>query len=324
MSNVKDILKKINKDRLEKDHLKLWADVSDKSPVYCSTGSFYLDYKLTKGLGINMKHMTMIVGSEGSGKTSLALSIAKNAIEKTGKIVIYLDGEGTTDISYIDRVGIPEDKFLRVGGSCLEDMLDIAEDFSKAEDVCAIIIDSIPIFFSKTVEMKNAEENSIGVEAKRFNARMPIIIGNTIARNILLIPLTYYKLNPGAIGADPRTLPRGEWQKYMNSNLLELSRKEFIKDSNGTVTGQTIRFRIKKNKAGSFDPKEVFEIDYYFNGGFDNVSDKVKILLANGVITQGGAWFQYPNGEKFQGLPKTVDFARDNESYLNTLFDDNN
>ena len=66
------------------------------------------------------------------------------------------------------------------------------------------------------------------------------------------------------------------------------------------------------------------EIDYYFNGGFDNVSDKVKILLANGVITQGGAWFQYPNGEKFQGLPKTVDFARDNESYLNTLFDDNN
>ncbi len=320
MSDARSILKKLNKDRQEKDHYNVWADVPNKDVVWCSTGSFYLDYKLTKGQGINMKHMTMIVGSEGSGKTSLALSIAKNAIEKTGKMAIYLDGEGTTDISYIDRVGIPADKFIRIPGSCLEDMLDIVEAFSKADDVCAIVIDSIPIFFSKTVEMKNAEENTMGVEAKRFNARMPIIIGNTIARDILLIPLTYYKLNPGAMGADPRVLPRGEWQKFMNSNLLELGRKEFLKDSDGTVIGQTIRFRIKKNKAASFDPKEVFEIDYYFKTGFDNIGDKVKILVEEGVITQGGSWFQYPNGEKFQGLIKATDFARDNEEYINTLF----
>jgi len=320
MSDVRSILKKINRDRLEKDHLKLWVDVEDKDPVYCSTGSFYLDYKLTKGLGINMKHMTMIVGSEGSGKTSLALSIATKAIEKTGKIVVYLDGEGTTDITYIDRVGIPADRFIRIGGSCLEDMLDLAEEFSKADDVCAIIIDSIPIFFSKTVEMKNAEENTMGVEARRFNARMPIIIGNTIARGILLIPLTYYKLKPGVTGADPRTLPRGEWQKYMNSNLLELSRKEFLRAPDGTVVGQLIKFRIKKNKSGPFDPKEAFEIEYYFNGGFDNVSDKVKILVSEGIIVQGGAWFQLPNGEKFQGLVKTIEFARDNEEYIDNLF----
>lgn len=318
-NDVKSILKTLNKDRLDQDKLNLWSDEKNKLPTYCSTGSFYLDYKLNKGKGINMKHMTMIVGSEGSGKTSLALSIAKNAIESTGKIAIYLDGEGTTDISYIDRIGIPADKFIRIGGSCLEDMLDTAELFSKADDVCTIIIDSIPIFFSKTVEMKNAEENTMGIEAKRFNARMPIIIGNTIARDILLVPLTYYKLNPGAMGADPRTLPRGEWQKYMNSNLLELSRKEFIKNKESETIGQTIRFRIKKNKTAPFDPKDVFEIDYFFKTGFDNVSDKVKILVDLGIIVQGGAWYQLPNGEKFQGLAKVVDFARDNVEYIDSL-----
>lgn len=323
MSSTLEVIKKINKDRLTSDCVKPFSELTDleKTSLFCSTGSPYLDYKINGGKGLKQGLMAILVGSEGSLKTSIALSIACEVIKSTGKFAIYFDSERTTDISYIERSGIDQSKFIRIPTSVLEDMLNMAEEFSRADDVGIIIVDSIPTYFSKVIEQKNAEENSIGVEAKKFNARIPIIFGNAANRNIITLMLTFYKLDPGVIGGDPRKMPRGEWQKFYSSLTLELSRKEFIFNEDKAI-GQITKVRIKKSKLGAFNPKDDFEIRYFFDSGFDKIYDKASILLENNIIVRGGAWYTLPNGEKMQGFDGVLNYLRDNEQYLDDVYRD--
>jgi RecA/RadA recombinase len=317
-----EIIKKINKDRLTSDYVKPFSELTDleKTPLYCSTGSPYLDYKINGGKGLKLGLMSIFVGAEGSLKTSLALSLAHEVIKMTGKYAIFFDAEHTTDETYVVKSGIDQSKFLRIPTSVLEDMLNMAEEFSRADDVGIIIFDSLPTFYSKVIEQKNAEENSIGVEAKKFNARIPIIFGNAANRNIITLPLTFYKLDPGVIGGDPRKMPRGEWQKFYSSLTLDLTRKEFILDDSGKAIGQITKARIKKSKLGPFNPKDDFELRYYFDTGFDQVYDKASILLENNIIVRGGAWYTLPNGEKMQGFDGVLTYLRDNEEYLDDVY----
>lgn len=319
MAKTVEILKKLNKDF--NTDLKLWSEVSkeDREGSFTSTGSVYLDYKLNKK-GFKDGFMYLIVGGEGSGKTTLALLHAKKAVEKTGKIAVVVNGEKTTDDSYIGRFGLTEDKLLVINTSNLEEMLNMVESLSVAEDVCTIIIDSLPVFFSTVVADKNAEDNTIGIEAKRYNARMPIIFGKASKNKITILPLTFYKLDPGVMGGDPRKLPRGEWQRYMSSGTIELSKKDIIFDQNKKPIGHVVKVRIKKNKLAAFDPKDDFDLNLFYDIGFDNLSDKVKILVEEGVVKQGGAWFELPDGSKKQGMNGLTEFFRDNEEYLEDLY----
>lgn len=326
MNNSKDILAKINKIRDDADKVKLASD-TDLNADVISTGSPKLDYKIgrTTGKGgVQLGRFSIFVGGEGSGKTITAMRVAANAQKKTGKFVVIFDGEGTIDDSYYERSGLDKNKTYHIKGSNLESMLDTAEAFSGADDVCMIIIDSIPVFFSSAVEAKSAEDNTIGIEAKKYNARMPIIKGKCINRGISLLAITFYKLDPGAMGSDPRRLPRGEWQKYDSALTLDFSKGDLIKDQNGEIIGHTLRVRIKKSKQSSYDPKEMFEIDLYYHNQGNPFNDFVSILIDKDVIKRGGAWYTTPDGQKFQGEVKVCEYYNDNPELLKELVEQNN
>lgn len=328
MASLKDVLKELNKNRMEVDQFK----TADQYPYdyfttkILSTTSPYLDYKIKAELGkggIPRGRFTLIAGGEGSSKSSLAL-LAATSVQKEGQVVVYFDAEATTDESYFSRFGIDKRLFIHYKGNNLEEMLDAAEAFSKADEVGMIVIDSLPAFTSKVVEDKSAEDNSIGVEAKKFNARMPIIYGNIARRGIALIAINFYKLNPGAMG-DPRVLSRGEWQKYMSSLTLELTKKDLIKDKDKNPIGHKMDVRIKKSKMQEYDPKSEFTLNFYYGYGFNRADEYADLFIETGVIRQAGAWFFPPtkddNELKFQGRDSLVQFLKDNEEYLNNLIE---
>ena len=324
-NNLKDILSKLNKTRDQADQVLLANEIDLKAPII-PTGSPTLDYELSKESGeggLQLGRFTLLVGGEGSGKTIIAMRIAARAQKTTGKFVVVFDGEGTMDDSYYERSGLDKSKTYHVKGNNLEDMLNIAEAFSSSDDICMIIIDSIPIFFSTVVESKSAEDNTIGVEAKRFNSRMPIIYGKCNNRNIGIIALTFYKLNPGAMGTDPRVLSRGEWQRFMSALTLDLSKGELIKEEE-KVVGHKLKVRIKKSKQDSYDPKSMFEITLFYSRENDYVAEFVSILIDKGVIQRGGAWYTLPDGQKLQGEKSVVDFYKDNPELLKELISQNN
>lgn len=326
-TDVLDVLKKLNKDKAEEDKIKVAKDLPNEYFVrsVVSTGSPYLDYRINREIGkggLVKGSFNLLIGGEGSGKTSIALLAAANEQRETGKYVVFYDGEGSMSESYLSRFGIDKDLLIYRKGRNLEEMLDTIEALSLADNVGMIIIDSIPIFVSSVVEEKSAEDNTIGVEAKKFTARMAIIEGNCSRRNICLTALTFYTLSPGSMG-DPRVLKRGEWQKYMSNLTLEFTKKDLIKDENGDPIGHVIDVRTKKSKLQEYDAKDVFQINFYYQNGFNKYDEYASIFIEEGLVKQNGAWFSFPdeNGEeiKLNGKSKVISFLKENESHFQSL-----
>lgn len=310
---LNEVLKKLNKGKAEEDKVKLVGDeVITRTAT--STGSPYLDY-ITGGGFMNGGYNIMIA-SGGVGKSSIALLACKYTIEKRGKVAVYFDAENTLDDGYFTRMGVDKNSIIRRPIRNLETMLDEAELFAQSEDVGLIILDSIPIFTAAAIEAKSAGENSIGNEAKRFTQRMPIIEGYASRRDVCIIGLTSYKLNPGAMG-DPRVLQRGEWQKTMSNTTLDMTKKELLLDEDKNIIGHKIDVRVKKLKSGSYDPSKVFTVNFYNHGGFNIIDEYAQIFCEKGIVDVGGAgWITLlmSSGEekKVQGIDNFAKYLKEN------------
>jgi RecA/RadA recombinase len=313
MASIEDTLKKFNKDKKDADKVQILGD-TEIIRTTTSTGSPYLDY-LTGGGFMNGAY-NMEIASGGVGKSSIALLACKDTIERRGKIAVYFDGERTLNESYLSRMGVPKDKFIHIVGRNLEEMLDNAELFAQSEDVGMIVMDSIPIFVASAVEAKSAGENSIGNEAKRFTTRMPIIEGYASKREICLLGLTSYKLNPGGMG-DPRVLPRGEWQKTMSNTTLDMIKKDIIYDEDKNIIGHKIDVRIFKTKNHSYDKSVPYSVNFYNEGGFNQIDEYARLFIELEIVKMGGAgWITYPTSDgeekKIQGANNLTEYLKSN------------
>ncbi len=311
MATLTETLKKLNKGKREQDNYSLLGE-KEVIRTRTSTGSPYLDY-LSGGFmngGYNC-----IVAKGGSGKSSISLLACKDVISK-GKVAVYFDGEGTLDDSYFKRMGINKDNFIHIRHRNLERMLDEAEAFSQADEVGIIVFDSIPIFKSTVVQEKSASDYTIGIEAQRWGARMTLIEGYAVARDICLLGLQHYKKDPGVMMGDNRTLSRGEWQGTMMNTFIDLTKKKIILDENKNIIGHTLDVRIKKSKGSAYDPTEVFNINFYNEGGFNQIDEYARVFIETEIAKQGGAWVKFPNADaeeiSVNGVDKFIEHLKAN------------
>jgi len=311
MATLNEVLKKLNKGKREEDNYSLLKD-KDVIRTRTSTGSPYLDY-LSGGFmngGYNC-----LVAKGGSGKSSISLLACRDVISK-GKVAVYFDGEGTLDDSYFKRMGINKDNFVHIRHRNLERMLDEAEAFAQADEVGIIVFDSIPIFKSTVVQEKSASDYTIGIEAQRWGARMTLIEGYAVSRDICLLGLQHYKKDPGVMMGDNRTLSRGEWQGTMMNTFIDLTKKKIILDDNKNIIGHTLDVRIKKSKGSAYDPTEVFSVNFYNEGGFNHIDEFARIFIETEIAKQGGAWVKFPNADaeeiSIQGVDKFIEHLKEN------------
>lgn len=321
MATLDETLKKLNKDRDKEDQFKIASDFEKEhfDVELSSFGSPLLDY-IAGGIGLG--RTTEFVGWEGAGKSTFALLAASEYQKKYNKVVVYLDGEYTVDNSYLDRMNINRDLFLHITGHNLEKMLDIAEEFSKVEEVGMIIIDSVKAFTSSVVEDKTADQDTIGVEAKKLNARIPIIAGNCANRKKAFIVLNQVRENPGQMFGNPEVIPGGHWQRFIPSCILFLRKpsKSLIIE-NDVVIGHTVAFWVRKSKYRARNPDQKYEIDLYYDSGFDIYKDYATLFELLGFIEKKGSWYTLPNGDKVQGLNGVADFLESNGDILKELIE---
>jgi len=315
--NLEETLKKLNKGKAEEDQYKKVSEIETLNFDYCSIGSAYLSYIMDNNV-VPMGAMTLLTGWEGSGKSSIALLAARDIQkEYPTKTVVVLDGEQTITDSHIERFGLDKTRLIVYKDSVLENMLDTAEAFSQSEDIGGIIIDSIKSFYSIAVEAKSAEEYSIGVEAKKLGTRLPIINANCARRKTALIILNQWRENPGVMHGDAKVLPGGNWNRYMPYTHLDFTKKDLIRDENKEVIGHKLDVRVRKSKGGAFDKKDVITLNFYYNGGFNEIDEYAQIFSESDLIKVGGAgWLTFPkkDGEerKVQGTDKFIEYLKEN------------
>lgn len=306
-SDITTLFDKINK-QYGSGTLKSATDAIDAERI--STGSIVLD-QLTKG-GVPRGFITHIYGSEGAGKTTLALRIAKEA-QKIGLGVMYIDVEQTVRASYLDSLGINTDidKFVLSSASLGEDVIQIVREVSESGLFGLIIVDSVAAMTSK-MELDGSFGDAImGVKARLMSQMARVLPKIINDNNVALIFINQMRDSIGPYGGKP--IPGGRGLKYSSALALELIR---IKKTPDHIVVKTT---VEKNKFGkSFDSAE---IQVFFGRGTDIYYELVELGEEHKLWTKGGAWYTYGE-QKFQGADKLVEYLRTlSEDELDILID---
>ena len=143
---LQDALKRIEKKYGKGSIMQLDSDFKVEVDVI-STGSLDLDRALGVG-GIPRGRVTEIFGQESSGKTTLCLSIVREAQAK-GEKVAYIDAEHVFDRDWAKTVGIDLKELLISQPKTGEEALDIMKILLESKSVSLIVVDSVAALVPK-------------------------------------------------------------------------------------------------------------------------------------------------------------------------------
>jgi RecA/RadA recombinase len=251
-----------------------------KEKVFISTGVYVLDAALSSRLlggGVENGRIFTLAGDSGTGKSYVALSIAKNA-QKMGFGVMYIDTEHAIEVEQLPGYGVDTspDKWILVRTNKVEDinitltqMLDSLKDekLSGAEVApMLIILDSVGQM-SSNKEKNDLIAGDLKVDMTRAKALAALFRSINSDLGFLGIPMVvcnHVYLEQGNMFPQ-EILKGGKALVYSSSVIGMLSKAKLKTGEEGEMdlgqSGIVVSFKTVKNRLAK--PKKIkFEISF--------------------------------------------------------------
>lgn len=162
-SGLNEALAKIEKQFGKGAIMRLEEDNKADIPAI-PTGSIELDMALGVG-GIPRGRIIEVYGTESSGKTTLCLSLIKQAQKQEGRAV-FIDAEHAFDYEYAKKIGIDIPELIISQPDSGEQALEIAQALIESEEVDLIVIDSVASLTPKAEVEGEMSDAQIGLQAR--------------------------------------------------------------------------------------------------------------------------------------------------------------
>lgn len=302
-----------------------WLDNINRSEsAIVSTGSIRLDAALGIG-GIKLGRMYEFYGTNMSGKSTLALSIVREAVNQ-GHRVIYVDAEHALDDTeggLLSKMGIDTSKIVFVRGYTAEQNLDITEALIATGEFSICVMDSVSALQpSSEANLTSFNDNLMGVHP-RLMARMCRGFTPLAARtNCAVILINQIRANMSGYGS-AETTSGGNAIPHFASVRLKVSgggvKSRLIQDDNGNAVGQRTTVDIVKNKLAP--PWRSADIDLIFGKGFDRDAEIFDLAVEMGFIDKAGSWYSYKEEKIGQGRDKGIAFLKENQDILESILE---
>jgi recombination protein RecA len=299
---------------------------------YWSTGSPRVDRLL--GGGITKGRMSEFMGPPQSGKSTMALSIARGIIENGGR-VLYIDLEKGLEVrpsgqgSWLETNGI--DAFdgtfdiIQHGEAAVgaEDVYKIMIAAIKENAYQYIVVDSMAAMVTHA-EMEGDIGDSTFGSVARINSQglktLFALQGTNYETSITWINQVRDQIQGGMGGfksTGGRALPHYTHQRI---RFDKLNRTKEETDGDFLTP---IRVRTEKARGA---PASAVEITISAKRGIDVLSEVFEAGLDAGIIKQAGAWFSLlgPDGKEFakvQGAPAVREILEANDRLYKTLYE---
>lgn len=256
-------------------------------------------------------------GWESSGKSLLAYLMGAD-FQAVGEFVAYIDTEFAFDYEFAEKQGLSTDpdKFQLFQPRNLEEAFEIAEELSNA-GVGLIIFDSVSTMKPKAEEEADYGTATMGNHARGMSQGLRKITSLFNENKTSAYFINQYR-QKFVLHGDNRTTSGGNALKFYASIRFEVSKsnKEDIYE-NGEFVGGKIKIKVPKNKTAP-KGKEVM-LSYRLDSGIDTDFDYVNFAVRYGIIEKGGAWYNLPDGTKFQGLEKTLEYLKEHSDTFNEI-----
>jgi recombination protein RecA len=280
-----------------------------------STGSLAIDISTGIG-GIPLGRYSEIYGPEAGGKTSLGLSICRQAI-LSGKKCLYIDVENSMDYGYAENILdelLTDENIIFLQPNSAEDSFTLAEKGIDSGFDC-IIFDSVAAISPDEEVEKDYGKQSIGLAPRLTNQFLKKTRNKILDRGVAFVFTNQVRANIGSYMGGYIT-PAGYALKHYTSLRIYLSKSTSI-EADGVDIGNVVNFTIKKNKMAV--PFRTAETNIIYGKGIDYYRDVLKFGSLLGVIKAKGPYLAFEETVLGQGLAKSIETIKENQQMLDNI-----
>lgn len=328
MTNIDMILKDMNK-KMKVGNIQLGVAFEEVQKIPFS--SCRLNY-MTYG-GIPVGRIAEFYGADGSGKTTTAIDLARQAQKKyPDKKVLFVDIEHTFDSCWATKLGLNCDDIVYLDPDSMgaEEVFNIIIELIETGEISLCILDSIGALVSMQANEKQIGERTYGgvsMALTEFSKKITPILAKT---KCAFIGINQVRDDMNSMYGGTTTTGGRAW-RHSCTTRLEFRKGNFIDEKGNNLSracenpvGNIVNVALVKSKVCRPDRKVGFYTLNYLQG-IDYISDAVDVAIKVGAVKQAGAWFtimDIETGEileKFQGKPKLVEYLRNNQDKYKEL-----
>lgn len=322
---LEDALAKINKN-FGKGSIQALGEKGDEFDLeIVSTGSVGLDLALGVG-GMPMGRIVEIIGSESSGKTTLALHIISES-QKKGGICAFIDAEHAFDKLYAGAVGVDTETLLISQPDYGEQALEIAENLASSGAVDVIVVDSVAALTPKKEIDGEMGDSSLGLQARMMSQALRKLVATVHKNGVLLIFINQWREKIGVMYGSPNVPTGGNALKFYASIRLEVSRSTTednsvkMKDEKGKETGDKIgnltKVKVVKNKVAP--PFRSCEFDILYGVGIWKELEMLDVAVECKVVDKAGSYYSYKETKLGQGKDAVCELLNSNPELMDEI-----
>ena len=254
------------------------TDLNGKVDEFYPTGNVILDRAL--GGGLPKGQMYVLRGKQATGKSLLALTIARTVIEGGGNVA-YFDTENKISSRAIRSLGLDKyegNQFQFLAVDTQKDAIDIVLKMIDSGIFQLAVIDSINGLSTEEQEERDIHEESKvgGYQSKTWSENLPQLKQHAARNNCAVMLTQQARDNLQSMYGPSETYSGGKAIEHFASTIIRLgSNKKGNDVVNGEVVRQGVTARIDKSNQGTY-PESPIEMKFYIGDeqpwGIDELS----------------------------------------------------
>ncbi len=305
---LENTLKQIKKTHGEGSIMWLGDGAATLAVKTITSGSLALDIALGVG-GIPCGRITEIYGSEGSGKTTLALHMLAEA-QKKGGTAAFIDAEHALDPTYARAIGVDIDHLLLAQPNSGEQALEIVEQLTRSGAIDIIVIDSVAALVPIAEIEGQMGDTQVGLQARLMSQAMRKLASVISQTRTIVVFINQIRTMISASRFGPSTTTSGgRALKFYSSVRLNIWNEGKIDEGTDRI-GTRVKVRVVKNKVAP--PFKEAQFDIIFGKGIVKERDLINVSDKMGLVSRSGSWYSFEETRLGQGLTNSSRFLQEN------------